>query len=59
MPQANVNSRLQPHLRRVSSPDARGAVAALGAAGDDLIDELLAWTGDRLKPAGARVKEER
>ena len=32
------------------TPDARGAVAALGAAGDDLVDQLLAWTGERLKP---------
>jgi len=37
--------------RAAPSPDARGAVAALGQAGDELIEQLLAWTGESLKTA--------
>lgn len=40
--------------RPAPSPDARGAVAALGEAGDELIEHLLAWVGEGLKAARAR-----
>lgn len=35
--------------RPAPSPDARGAVTALSAASDDIVEGLLEWTGDRLK----------
>ena len=54
-----VAQRLFARERPAPSPDARGAVAALGTAGDDLIEELLAWTEERLKPAAAGRKEGR
>ena len=37
--------------RPAPSADARGAVAALGEAGDELIEQLLAWVGEGLKTA--------
>ena len=49
-----VAQRVFARERPATSLDARGAVAALSTAGDDLIEELLAWTGEQLKPAGAR-----
>lgn len=36
-------------IERDAAPDAPGAAAALAAAGDALIDELLAWTARALK----------
>lgn len=36
-------------VEREAAPDAAGAVKALGEAGDALIEELLAWTAQRLK----------
>lgn len=40
--------------RPAPSPDARGAVTALSAASDDIVEGLLEWTGDRLKAARAK-----
>jgi cholesterol transport system auxiliary component len=40
--------------RPATSPDARGAVAALGEAADELIEQLLAWVGEGVKTARAR-----
>jgi len=36
--------------RAAPTPDARGAVTALGAASDDVIEGLLEWASDRLRP---------
>lgn len=36
-------------VERAAAPDAAGAVKALGEAGDALIEDLLAWTAQRLK----------
>lgn len=40
--------------RAAPTPDARGAVAALAAASDDIVERMLEWTGERL--AAARSK---
>ncbi|MDH3288476.1 MAG: ABC-type transport auxiliary lipoprotein family protein [Betaproteobacteria bacterium] len=37
--------------RPAPSPDARGAVAALADASDELIEELLEWTSEQLRAA--------
>lgn len=38
--------------RAASSPDAAGAVGALGAASNELVESLLAWTEERLRSTG-------
>ena len=40
--------------RPAPSPDARGAVAALGEASDELIEQLLRWTGEGVETARSR-----
>ena len=40
--------------RPAPSPDARGAVAALAEASDELIEQLLAWVGEGVKTPRAR-----
>jgi cholesterol transport system auxiliary component len=37
-----------------ATPDAPGAVQALGAASDEFMESLLKWTEDRLKAAGGK-----
>ena len=37
--------------RTTATPDAAGAVQALAAASDELVEGLLAWTAESLKPA--------
>jgi len=39
--------------RPAPSPDARGAVAALADASDELIEGLLEWTSEQLRASGA------
>ena len=36
------------------SPDARGAVAALGLAGDEFIEALVQWTGEQVRKRGGK-----
>jgi cholesterol transport system auxiliary component len=36
------------------SPDARGAVAALGLAGDEFIEALVQWTGEQVRQRGGK-----
>ncbi len=36
------------------SPDARGAVAALGLAGDEFIDALVQWTSEQVRKRGGK-----
>jgi cholesterol transport system auxiliary component len=36
------------------SADARGAVAALGLAGDEFIDALVQWTGEQVRSRGGK-----
>lgn len=40
--------------RPAPSPDAQGAVSALGAASDELVERLLKWTSEQLRTAVAR-----
>jgi cholesterol transport system auxiliary component len=40
--------------RPAPSPDAQGAVTALGAASDELIERLLHWTSEQLRTAVAK-----
>jgi len=40
--------------RVTSSPDAAGAVGALGAASNEFVEALVAWTAERLSPAGRK-----
>lgn len=40
--------------RPAPSADARGAVAALGEASDELIEQLLKWTGEGIRTARSR-----
>jgi cholesterol transport system auxiliary component len=40
--------------RPAPSPDAQGAVTALGVASDELIERLLHWTSEQLRTAVAR-----
>ncbi len=35
--------------RAAPTPDARGAVAALGEASDEFVEQLLAWTGEQTR----------
>lgn len=35
--------------RAAPTPDARGAVAALGEASDEFVERLLAWTGEQVR----------
>ena len=40
--------------RVAATPDARGAVAALGAASGEAIESLVEWTGQQIKASSAR-----
>jgi ABC-type uncharacterized transport system auxiliary subunit len=49
--QSLVSQKAFAFERTTSSPDAPGAVEALGVASNELLESLVAWTAERLMSA--------